>query len=416
MSEEQEVASSTTPPGRLRPTSPWPTLLGLFTGAAFIEAVFWGQTTAFTPLYLPHLGVSQADVPTWTGISVALSTAIGIPFLPLWGALADRYARRPIIIRSFAAHFLAAIVMLLARDIWVFVLGRAIMSFSFGNSGLMMTTLSERAPQNRVGFAFSIMNSAAPVGAFIGPLLGGRIVDAWGFPALLGLNSALMLVVILTLTFGYRDNFRGTDRGPLLQMAADSVRIIWRSPRLQALFPALFLLFAGWMLGAVYVPLAVTTLYRGDAPGTAVGLVLGAGGLITLGLSPLLGMLADRVGHWRVLFMAVATELVLWPLPALVHTVIGFGITWALLNGVASSAFAISFSVLSSSASANVRARVMAFAFLPVNLGVFVGPAIGSVVTKSSVFTVFPVAAVITIISLGALVFASRKPLEAEAP
>lgn len=388
-------------------------VLALFTGAAFIEAVFWGQVMAFTPLYLPHLGVPLADVPAWTGVSVALSTAIGIPFLPLWGALADRYARRPVIVRSFVAHALAALVMLTAGNIWVFILGRALMSFSFGNSGLMMTTLSERVPRARVGFAFSVMNSAAPIGAFAGPLLGGRIVDAWGFPTLLSVNSVLMLVVILTLAFGYRDEFRGTDQAPLLRMAADSLAIIWRSPRLRALFPALFVLFAGWMLANVYIPLAVTTLYRGGEPGTAVGVVIGAAGLVTLLLSPLLGTLADRFGHWRILFMTIAAEILLWPFPAIVHTVASFGIAWALLNGIASSAFALSFNVLSGSAPEAARARVMSFAFLPVNMGVVVGPALGSVVTKHSVFAIFPVAALISALGLVALLRASRRSITA---
>ncbi len=381
----------------------------LFTGATFIEAVFWGQTGAFTPLYLPHLGVPPTEVARWTGISVALSAAIGIPFLPFWGALADRYARQPIIIRSFAAHFLAAIVMLLARDIWVFVAGRALMSFSFGNTGLMMTTLSERVPKNRVGFALSVMNSAAPVGAFLGPLLGGPIVDRWGFPALLAVDGAVLLLVILTLTVGYRDAFQGTDRGSLLRMAVESVRIIWRSAPLRALFPALFLLDGAWITAFIYVPLAVTALYRGPEPGTVVGVVLGASGLAALVLSPSLGLLADRFGYWRVLLIAVVVEIVLWPLPALVTTVLGFAITWALLNGVASSVFALSFSVMSSSVSSAIRGRVMAFAFLPINAGSFLGPAIGSIITRGSVFTVFPVAALITTAGLGALVVASRK-------
>lgn len=398
-----------------QPSSAWPTVLGLFTGAAFIEAIFWGQVLAFTPLYLPHLGVPLHDVPTWTGISVALSSAIGIPFLPLWGALADRYARRPVIIRSFVAHALAAIVMLSAANIWVFIFGRAIMSFSFGNSGLMMTTLSERVPRTRVGFAYSLMNSAAPVGAFAGPLFGGRVVDAWGFPTLLGVNCLLMLIVILSLAFGYRDEFQGTDREPLLRMAVDSLRIIWRSPRLSALFPALFVLFAGWMLANVYVPLAVTTLYRGGEPGTVVGFVLGAAGLVTLLVSPVLGTLADRFGHWRILFITVGAEILLWPFPARAHSVAQFALAWALLNGVASSAFALSFSVLASSAPDAARARVMSFAFLPVNLAVVAGPGLGSIVTKTNVFAVFPAAAAITVAGLVALILASRRPIARDA-
>ena len=393
-------------------SSSWLWLLTLFTFAGFIETVFYGQMNAFTPLYLPKLGVPLADVAVLTGAIVALSTAVGIPFLPFWGALADRYARQPVIVRSFVAHLIAGLIMFIARDVWVFVIGRAVMSLALGNSGLMMTTLSERAPHARMGLAFAIMNSAPPLEAFIGPLISGPVVDRAGFPALLAIDGVLMLVVIAALSFGYRDSFKGTDRGSILRMATDSVKIIWQSLRLRALFPALFMLFAGWMLAFTYVPLAITTLYRGNAPGTAVGLVLGAGGLVTLILSPIVGALADRFGHWRTLFVGAIISVVLWPLPALTRDLTTFTIAWAVLNGVISGVFAISFSVLSESAPSDVRGRVMSFAYLPVNVGFMIGPAIGSVVTRFGVFTVFPVAAVITALGIGLLNIAFRQSTE----
>ncbi len=395
-------------------TSSWIWLLALFTIAGFIETMFYGQIVAFTPLYLPRLGISQEDVLAWTGGIAAFANLIGIPFLPLWGALADRYARKPIIIRSFVVHLIAIILMLLAGNVWVFAVGRAVTSFALGNSGLMMTTLSERTPGHRLGLAFSILNSAPPVGAFVGPLLGGRIVDALGFPTLLLVDGLLMLAVILALVFGYRDDFHGTDRGPILRMAVDSVRIIGRSARLRALFPALFLLFAGWMLAFTYAPLAIESLYQGSEPNTAVGLVLGAGGLATMVLSPIVGALADRYGHWRMLMIGSVVTVALWPLPAIASGLIGFGIAWAALNGVTSGVFAISFSVLSSSASSDVRGRVMSFAYLPINVGGFIGPAIGGIVTQASVFTIFPVAAIVTALGIGTLVIAARQKVDVE--
>src|SRR5690349_12134613 len=88
----------------------WRRILVLFTLASFLESMFWGQLTAFTPLYLTHLGVAPADVPGWIGVIGAISGSLGIPFLPLWGALADRYARQPIIVRSFVAHLIAGLL------------------------------------------------------------------------------------------------------------------------------------------------------------------------------------------------------------------------------------------------------------------------------------------------------------------
>ncbi len=387
----------------------WVWVLVIFSAASFIETIFWGQMGAFTPLYLPHLGIPQADVARWTGIIVSISGIFGLPFLPFWGALADRYARQPIIVRSYVVELVAGGVTILAGNIWIFAIGRIFMSLALGNSGLMMTTLAEYAPAKRQGLAFAIMNSAGPVGIFIGPLIGGPVVDRYGFRTLLGMNAILLLAVVLLLTFGYRDNYQGTDRGPLLFMAADSVRIILKSPLLRLIFPALFLLFAGWMLAFTYVPLAITSLYTGNSPGQVVGLILGSGGLLALLLSPLFGTLADRIGHWRVLIFGAILGVFLWPLPALTNGLVEFGIAWSLINGLFSGVFAISFSVLASSASPDIRGRVMSFAYLPVNVGYILGPAIGSIITRISIFSIFPAAAAFTILGILALIVARRQ-------
>jgi MFS family permease len=394
--------------------SSWVWLLALYTFASLIETIFYSQLIAFTPLYLPVLGVPQADVLPLVGLITALSNAVGLPFLPVWGALADRYSRKPMIIRTFVILLLAAILSLLARSVWLFVFARAITSFALGNSGLMLTTLSERVPEKRIGFAFSIMNSAAPIGAFLGPLIGGPVVDRWGLPTLLISDGVALLVVVLALAFGYKDTFQGKDQGPILKMALGSLGIIWRSLRLRLLFPALFLLFGGWMLAFTYLPLAVTALYSGANPNTAIGVVLGAGGLTTLILGPALGALADRYGHWRVLFIGAAASALLWPLPYFIPDLTGFGVAWAVLNGVVSSVFALSFAVLSSSAASATRGRIMSMAYMPVNIGFMVGPAIGAFVTRSSVFNIFPTAFVLTVLGIVTLYFSYRQGVEQE--
>jgi MFS family permease len=225
----------------------------------------------------------------------------------------------------------------------------------------------------------------------------------------------LMLAVILALSLGYRDSYIGKNREPLISMAIDSLRLIGRSARLRALFPALFLLFAGWTIAITYTPLAITALYSGSQPGTMVGIVLGAGGFTTLILSPLVGLLADRWGHWQVLFTGAGIAILLWPIPFFTTSLLSFGIAWALTNGLVSSIFAISFAVLSTSATSDIRGRVMSFAYLPMNVGFLVGPSIGSLITRLSIFAVFPAAAILTAIGIGVLWIAYRQPVQERA-
>jgi MFS transporter, DHA1 family, multidrug resistance protein len=395
--------------------SSWIWLLFLFSLASFMEASFYGQMGAFTPLYLPWLGIPQTEVAIWTGRIVAISGLVGIPFLPFWGALADRYARQPVIVRSFVVHFLAALVSMLAGNVWIFLIGRSLMSLSLGNTGLMLATLAESAPDRRQGLAFAIMNSAAPVGVFLGPLYGGFIVDRWGFQALLGLNAALMLLITFAMAFGYRDTYRPRVKSPLLQMAAGSVGIVLRSTRLWTLFLALTILMSGWLMGSTFAPISVMARSSGQSPGSLVGLVIGAGGLAAILIAPLIGGLADRLGLWKVLIFATLVEVILWPIPAVMAGLLGFGIAWALLNGVASGTFAISVSALSRSTTTGTRGRVMSFAYLPVNIGSVIGPAIGSYVAVIQVDYIYPTAAVVTLVGVILLVASHRQPVAIEA-
>ena len=137
--------------------------------------------------------------------------------------------------------------------------------------------------------------------------------------------------------------------------------------------------------------------------------ISGSSTLTALVLSPIVGALADRFGHWRALFAGAGVAVLLWPLPWFASDLVSLGIAWTLINGLVSAIFATSFTVLSSSAPSDVRGRVMSFAYLPVNVGFMLGPAIGSVVTRSSVFAVFPTAAVLTALGIGVLWIAAQQ-------
>lgn len=406
-----------TPPGEAaRRRDSWQWLLALFTLASFLEVMFFGQLSAFMPLYLPRLGIPESEVPLWIGRTLALAGVVGIPFLPFWGALADRYSRKPVIVRSFVAHVVAGGVMALAPNVWAFAGGYVLTALAFGNTGLMTATLAERTPAGRTAFAITTMNSAGPIGAFVGPLLGGPLYDRFGLPTLLAVDVAVMLAVIALLALGYDDRYEGRRDRPLLAAALEAPTLLVRSPRLRVLFPALFVLLAGWMAVFAFMPLAVTALYRGDAPGTTVGIVSGAGGLAALALGPVVGALADRIGQWRVLYGSLAATALLFPLPALAPDLLTFAILWVVVTGIRSASFGLSFSVMAASADVSHRGRVMSFAYLPLNVGIVAGSALGSIVASANVFFVFPLGAALTLLGLPLLRYAQRQPVLAADP
>src|SRR5213076_3145757 len=129
---------------------------------------------------------------------------------------------------SFVATGSGLAIATFARDVWTFGLARGLTALNLGNSGLMMTTLHESAPAARLGFAFGVVNGAGPLGAFLGPLLGGPLVDRYGFNLVLGIDALLLALVVIGLTVGYRDAFvPSRDRPPVMRAAFEGIRIIW---------------------------------------------------------------------------------------------------------------------------------------------------------------------------------------------
>ncbi|MBI3522700.1 MAG: MFS transporter [Chloroflexi bacterium] len=392
--------------------SGWKRMLALFSLASFVEVIAYGQLSAFTPLHLPTIGVAPQDVAFAVGALTAGANILGVAFLPFWGVLADRYGRKPLIIRSFAATGAGLAMAALARDVVGFGVARGLTALNLGNSGLMMTTLAERAPAARIGFAFGVVNGAGPLGAFLGPLVGGPLVDLYGFSAILAVDAVLLGAVVLMLVFGYRDGFIPERNGPpILRGAFDGLALIWRSPRLRYLFPAMLVMFAGWLLTFTYVPLVVATIHSGPDVATAIGIVLGAGGLVTLAASPGIGALADRFGIWRMLYVFAIADALLWLLPWSTRDYIPFVLAWALVNGIGSGVFSLSFNALSESATDATRARVMTFAYLPLNLGLIVGPGIGGLAASADPFNVFPLATLFALSGVAFLAIAKRQPL-----
>ncbi|MDB5217839.1 MAG: transporter [Myxococcaceae bacterium] len=383
-------------------------LVVLFTIAGFFEAVLWGHVNAFVPLHLPALGVRAADVAAWTGLATMIGTAVGLPTLPFWGALADRYARKPVIVRSFVAYVVGCSLAALAGNMALFVVGRTVMSLSMGNSGLMMATLNERVPSRRAALAFAIFNSAPPLGAFIGPILVGPLVDAHGVRVVLALDAAVMIAITAALSFGYRDDYTTTERRSVTALAIESLRVVTGSARLRRLFPTLFFLFGGWMLANLYVALVVAARFPSAHLATRIGWVLACGGGGAVLLAPALGALADRLGTWRVLLGAAAAEVLCWGLPAMAPGLASFAVAWGLVNGVAAAVFALGFAALAESAPAGARGRVMAFAYLPTTGGYAIASLVGALVPGAIVAVVFPAAAALTALGVAGIVWSRR--------
>jgi MFS family permease len=209
----------------------WITLASLFALASFVEIVLFSNLAAFTPVYLQYLGYDDEAIKFWTGILASVGMLLGFWFVPMWGVLADRHGRKPLIIRSFAIEIVACVIMALAPNIIVFTFGRMLTGLALGNTGLMFASISERAPRHRVGLAISIITGSQPIGGVFGPLLGGYIVSVFGIIALWWFDALLITLVFVILVVFYHEPFVRKATPPILQMLRTSLRAVTTTPR-----------------------------------------------------------------------------------------------------------------------------------------------------------------------------------------
>ncbi|VTS36328.1 multi-drug resistance efflux pump [Streptococcus porcinus] len=65
-----------------------------FTGASF------SLVMPFMALFVEDLGVVKNQVEWYAGLAVAISALASAVFAPVWGRLADRYGRKPMMVRA----------------------------------------------------------------------------------------------------------------------------------------------------------------------------------------------------------------------------------------------------------------------------------------------------------------------------
>ncbi len=126
-------------PGPVHVTS-WRAVNLLFLVTTTLESLAMGHLTAFTPLFLGELGLPDDDVGLWTGLLFAAMMAIAFPLAPFWGALAERYSRRLIIVRSQYLEAVGYATMALAPDIWWLLGSRLVLGLTFGNIAVIIAT------------------------------------------------------------------------------------------------------------------------------------------------------------------------------------------------------------------------------------------------------------------------------------
>jgi len=289
-----------------------PAALGFIYAAILMNVLSQGVIIPVFPDLVKDLAhVDDGGAAQITGVFGAAWALMQLIFAPLFGALSDRFGRRPVLLVSMFGLALDYLVMALAPNIaWLFV-GRVlsgITSASGAAAGAYVADVS--TPENRAR-NFGRFYAAANAGIVLGPALGGFVgaldprAPFWVAAALALVNGLYGLLVLPeSLTPERRAPFRWASAH-----AWGALSLLRSRPGLLGLAMVIFLgQFAAMSFNSVFQFYTHHRFGWGPAQIATLLMVLGGGSIVVQ--SSLAGLSARRLGERGAVLAGMAINVV----------------------------------------------------------------------------------------------------------
>lgn len=115
------------------------------------------------------------DVSLWVSVLVGSYSLCEVIFSAMWGMLADKVGRRPVLLVGLTGSAVAPIIFGMAGSLPVALGARLMDGFFCGNIGVVRTYLGELVDNSNEAKAFGILAATFSLGLIIGPTLGGSL-------------------------------------------------------------------------------------------------------------------------------------------------------------------------------------------------------------------------------------------------
>jgi MFS family permease len=291
----------------------WQRNLAVCMFGSFTTIVAMTLLLPFLPLYVEQLGVKDhAAIVQWSGAAYGATFLSAALVAPLWGRLADRYGRKPMLIRASLGMSVAMALIGIAGNVWQLVGLRLLAGLLGGYASGSMVLVATQTPKDRTGWALGTMSSAIMAGNLVGPLVGGLLPPLIGIRATFFAAGAIIFVAFMATAFLIREQ-KKTPAEKKQREAADAgwAAVPDKRPLAAMLFTGMLLMLANMSIEPIITVYVATLVEDPNRVTMMAGLVMSAAALGSILSASRLGKLADRVGHWNVIVGCLAVSAVL---------------------------------------------------------------------------------------------------------
>ena len=267
----------------------------------------------FMPLYVEELGIStRGSVAFWSGLVFSAQAVTMMVSSPIWGSVADRYGRKPMLIRATMGGAVMVALMGFAQSAEQLVLIRTFQGLLTGIVSATSAMVAATVPKEKSGESLGLIQTGLWVGAAVGPLIGGVVSEAFGYRASFWFTGGALALAGVAVIVWVREDFEPPPAEKRVKFWA-SYRNLLRAPDMSSLYWVSFLQSVG---RSVTMPLLafffVELLSSSDGAAVLSGLSIGAKAAIGSLSAVYFGRLSDRIGHEKVLTAGAAFAILVY--------------------------------------------------------------------------------------------------------
>ena len=272
---------------------------------AFATSTGLSQVAPILPVCIEQFGVySPEEIAHWSGIAFGVTFVLMAVFSPIWGSAADKYGRKPMLLRASLGMAIVLSAMGFSQNVYQLVGFRMLQGTISGFYSASITLVATQTPPQKTGWALGTLSTGALSGSLIGPLIGGYLAEIMGVRYVFLTIGAFVFIAFILSYFFVREEFTAKAQ------TQTSLREVWRKLPNPSLITSMFITTFVLQMGMTSIQ-PIMTIYVAKLSGDAAhlvfisGLVFAAPGLASLIAAPILGRQSDKVGPVKVMFAAL---------------------------------------------------------------------------------------------------------------
>lgn len=299
-----------------------------------IDAIGIGIVFPIMPDLMSRVGAGNTgEGAFWGGLIMAAYAAALFLFGPIVGSISDAVGRRPILIFALIMLALDYVIMALAHNFWLLLLGRTLAGLAGATYITATAYIADISSPKEKAANFGLIGAAFGIGFVLGPAVGGiaaeiSITAPFWIAAVLSAGNAVFGFFILP------ESLAPEKRRPFGKRDLNPFKSIFDAFRMPGLAVPLICIFIFEFANMVYPTLwAFWTREVFGWPTLYIGLSLaGYGILLAMVQGGLMPILIKWIGDFRTLMLGMVSALI---------GMVGFGFTGSVLALVVFLLFAV---------------------------------------------------------------------------